>query len=296
MNASTVRIAFALIMSFVCIVETVAQGDAKKPPPDGIYYILEKGDGFKTTRNDNGKLVVIGEKITGSLGIPIVHARTNDNSNVGLSFKAGPFPVGESKGPFAVLIGGHCLPVFVWSGPNPDNTYLVTVSVKGANTVLAITKLAGVESKLRKHPGHKLAAKFEVDKTVYEPKERVNMTMTIQNVGEVAVTFQAGLQHAHRDNDFGFTAIRGDGFGKAVPDTCDPGDFLGIGIDRTLKPGESFKKTVRLDERFKFDDDDNYSITCTYRTRLIDPNEKHRVLWDDFAAGTCSVFVRAKEK
>ena len=119
------------------------------------------------------------------------------------------------------------------------------------------------------------------------------VTMTIQNVGDVAVTLQGGMQHSNRDDDFGFTAIRTAAW-AGILDTCDPGDYLGEGIERTLKPGETFKKSVRLDERFKFEAGENYAITCTYRMTLIDPADERHIFWADHAVGTCTVLIRAK--
>jgi hypothetical protein len=294
MHRISVCIAFSFMALAICPFDGAAQGDGKKPPPDGIYYILKKGDGFKIKRNDTGEVVVLGEKITSSLGIPKFDSHHNDNNRVSITLKgAGPFPV-DLKGPFAMVIGGHCLPVGVWSGPSADNTRFVTASIKGTDTVIEIAKLAGAESQLRKHPGHKLAVKFESDKQVYDPKEKVMVTMSIQNVGDVTITFLGGLQYSNRDSDFDFTAIRDNGRGKAILDKCDPGDFLGIGIDRTLKPGETFKKSVRLDERFKFEAGENYQITGAYHLWLVDPADERRTLWQDFAGGRCTILIRDK--
>lgn len=57
---------------------------------------------------------------------------------------------------------------------------------------------------------------------------------------------------------------------------------------------ETFKKSVRLDERFKFEDGESYLIKCTYQLSLIDPANESRILWSDHAVGTCTVLIRTK--
>src|SRR5262249_2269292 len=137
---------------------------------------------------------------------------------------------------------------------------------------------------------------FEPDKKTYAPGAEMTLTMTIKNVGANTVSFHdGGRQRGPRDNQFGFIAMRSGGHGKAIPDTGDPTNFGGIGSYRTLKPGETFKKTVRLDKWFKFEDADNYLITCMYRLEFHDPNDPmHRTLWQDFAVGECVVRVAEK--
>jgi hypothetical protein len=287
-------ICIALLASLLAIGTSPAQ-DAKKPPADGIYDIHEKGDGPKIKRNDNGATVVLGEKLTGHFGRPAIISYANDNSVNGIILHgAGPLPVGERKALVAVVIAGHCFLISSWSPPEADNTYTLSATIHGEATARAIAKIAGIEPKFRKHPGHKFFVTFEPDKKSYEPKEPITLTMAIKNIGETTVTFHdGGMQRGPRDNQFGFIAMRMGGFGKAVPDTGDPTNFGGIGSHRTLKPGETFKKTVRLDNWFQFENADTYRITGMYRLFFHEPNAQfHRAIWEDFAVGECTVRVQ----
>lgn len=73
--------------------------------------------------------------------------------------------------------------------------------------------------------------------------------------------------------------------GAARPDTGNLNHFGAISSYRTLRPGETFKKDVRLDKWFKFEEADTYLVTGMYR-----------VLWTDFAVGECVVRVEEGKK
>jgi hypothetical protein len=112
--------------------------------------------------------------------------------------------------------------------------------------------------------------------------------------GRARLFHDGGRQRGPRDNYFGFTAFRGGGSGKAVPNTGDPTNFGGLGSNRVLKPGDVFSKTVGLDSWFKFKDADTYQVTASYRPEFHEPDGKtYRVIWDDFATAECSVRVEA---
>ena len=84
--------------------------------------------------------------------------------------------------------------------------------------------------------------------------------------------FEGGKQRGPRDNQYRFLAYRSGGHGRAVPDTGDPTNFGGIGAVRTLKPGESFARTVTLDKWFTFTDSDTYRVTGLFELPLQGPS------------------------
>jgi hypothetical protein len=267
-----------------------------KPPPDGIYLVHEKGAGPKVTRNDTGDQLVLGERLATKFGAAAVHSTNNSNTRFHLDLSgAGPLPQAQLGGYTALLIGGRCFMVYSRSDPEKNGTLNVSSVIHGEEAVKAVALALKAEPVQRKHPGHKFAVTFEPDKESYRPGEAVTLTMKIKNVGDQTVSFHdGGRQRGPRDNQFGFTAMRGGGSGKAVPDTGDPTNFGGLGSNRALKPGDVFQKKVSLDKWFQFKDADTYLITASYRLEFHEPDEKtYRVIWDDFATGECFVRVVA---
>jgi len=265
-------------------------------PPDGIYLIHEKGAGPKVTRNDTGDQLVLGERLTTKFGAAAIHSTANDNSRFHVDLTgAGPFPQAQLPGSTALMIAGRCFIIYSRSDPGQDGKLNLGSVIHGVEAMRAAAKALKAEPQLRKHPGHKFAVTFEPDKASYRPGEPITLTMKIKNVGDQTVCFHdGGRQRGPRDNQFGFTAFRSGGFGKAVPDTGDPTNFGGRGSYRVLKLGDVFSKTVRLDSWFKFKDADTYQVTASYRLAFHEPDGKrYRVIWDDFATAECRVRVDA---
>lgn len=274
----------------ILITPTAAQ---EKTPPDGVYQVHEKGDGPKVTRNDTGASMHLGQRLTDKLGTATIRSESNDNSRFRFELQGvGTYPKDAQPAPGAILINGKCYMIYSQSDPN-DGPGNLGAQIHGEDAMREVAKRLKIEPTLRKHPGHKVLVRFTPDKETYKPREPISLTMTIKNVGENTVTFfDGGRQRGPRDNQFGFTAYRGHGSGLAVPDSGDPTNFGGLGSNRTLKPGESFKKDVRLDKWFVFNDADTYLVTGTYRLEIHDPNVKgYRVIWNDFAVGECLIRV-----
>jgi hypothetical protein len=273
--------------------------DPGKQPADGIYLIHEKGNGPKVTRNDTGDQLVLGERLTAKFGAATIHATNNGNTRFRLDLAgAGPLPQAQLGGSLAILIGGRCFMIYSRSDPQNDGTRNFSSVIHGEEAVKVVAAALKAVPVLRKHPGHKFAVTFEPDKESYRPGAPIMLTMTIKNVGDQTVCFHdGGRQRGPRDNQFGFTAMRGGGWGKPVPDTGDPTNFGGMGSYRTLKQGDVFQKKVSLDKWFQFKDADTYLINATYRLEFHEPNAKsYRVIWDDFATAECTVRIEAPKK
>ena len=267
--------------------------------PDGIYLLHEKGDGPKVKRNDTGDFLVLGEKLTDRLGTGTIDSTSNDNELFRLDLRgAGPFPKREISGPTAAFIAGHCLMLYSRSDPAPDGTLNLGASIHTDEAMRAVAKTLKVEPRLRKHPGYKLAVNWETDKPRYQAGEPIGVTVKIKNVGEQPVSFQnGGRQRGPRDNQFGFTAFRGYGAGKAVPDTGDPTNFGGIAGMVTLQPGQTFAKAVVLDKWFKLTEPDVYRCTGMFHLEFHDADDGwRRSTWDDFVAGVFVVRIEAPPK
>jgi hypothetical protein len=265
-----------------------------KVPADGIYLVHENGNGPKVTRNDTGDQLVLGERLTTNFGVATIQASNNSNTRFRFALAgAGPLSQAQLGGSTAILIGGRCFMIYSRSDPEQNGTLKIESVVYGEESVKSVAAALKTEPVLRKHPGHQFTVTFEPDKQSYGPGELITLTMKINNVGSEAMNFiDGGRQRGPRDNQFGFTAMRSGGQGKAIADTGDPTNFGGPGSFVRLEAGKVFQKKANLNHWFKFTDDDVYHITATYRLEIHDPNAKgYRVIWDDFATGECTVRV-----
>lgn len=267
--------------------------------PEGIYVIHEKGDGPKVKRNDTGDTLVLGKRLTDKFGSARIDSTANDNSRFRLELTgAGPIPKGTAPGAAALLLDGRCFMVYSRSDPEADGRLNLGSVIHNDEAMRTVAKTLKVEPRLRVHPGHKMLVTWETDKPNYKVGDPIGITVKIKNVGEQPFTFMnGGRQRGPRDNQFGFTAYRTFGYGKAVPDTGDPNNHGGIGGYVTLKPVQEFSKAVVLDKWFTFTEPDSYRITGTFQLELRDTNDgAHSTLWDDYAVGTCVVRVESPKK
>ena len=282
-----------LARPFVFAVVTHAVSQEVKAPADGIYLIHEKGDGLKVKRNDTGDELVLGKRLAEKFGAAAIHSDTNDNSRFRLDLKgAGPFAPDEPLASVALMIGGRCFMVHSHSDRERDGTRSLGSVIHGEAVARSVAKTLNTQPTLRTHPGHRLLVTWTPNMASYAIGEPITLNLKIKNVGDKPIAFfNGGRQRGARDNQFGFTAYRSGGDGKAVPDTGDPTNFGGLASMPTLQPGEVFTKSVRLDHWFKFQAADTYRITATYHLELYNPNDAARPLWQDFAIGECQVRV-----
>jgi len=267
--------------------------------PDGIYVVHEKGDGPKVKRNDTGDAIVLGQRLTDKFGSARIDSMSNDNTRFRLDLTgAGPIPKDTVPGPAALLLAGRCCMVYSRSDLEADSRINLGSVVHGEEAVRAVAKILKVEPRLRVHPGHKMLVTWQTDKPSYKAGDAIGVTVKIKNVGDQPFSFMnGGRQRGPRDNQFGFTAFRGYGAGKALPDTGDPTNFGGLGGYVTLKSNEEFSKAVVLDKWFKFTEPDTYLLTGMFQLELRNPEgDTHWTCWDDFAVGTFSVRIEAGPK
>jgi hypothetical protein len=199
-----------------------------------------------------------------------------------------------------MVIDGVPLLVYGQSDPHPDGSLDLSTMIHGEEAALKVAKRLKIEPRLRKHPSHRFLVRWAPEKESYEVEEPVTLKLEIRNVGDVPFTFRVGgQQRGPRDNQFRFLCYRSGGESKAVPDEGDPLNFGGIGSYQTLKPGETFTKSIALDKWFRFTKPDGYRVTALYQLELHDHNEAQGIgarIWDDFAVGDCVVRVVPKEK
>ena len=225
----------------------------------------------------------------------------NDNSVFELDFKnAGPLTAEANTSALAVVIDGICLGVWGHSDRRADSIMDLSCSLHGEASAQKVATHLKVKPQRRQHPGHRFLVRWSPEKESYTVGEPVTLKMEISNTGKEPFAFRAGgQQRGPRDNQFRFLAYRSSGTGKAVPDTGDPTNFGGIGSYQTLKPGESFTKSITLDKWFTFTDPDTYPTTGLFELDLYKTSPQQgfgAAIWDDLAVGDCLVRIVPKGK
>jgi len=264
--------------------------------PNGIYSVADKDadSGTTVTRADTQSQIRLQTLLTKGFGTPSLVATSNDNEYFRLELSnAGPFPEKVKSIHQAVYIEGVC--VVLGSRTDLDEQRQSTVigffsSIENARK---IAEALSIKPQLRRHPGHKVFVRWSPSKTSFKPSEPIELTLTVENVGDPDINFVAGgSQRGSRDNQFAFIAHSSSGDGKAVPDTGDPNHFGGPGSWVNLKPGESFTKSVDVSKWFQFSESGRYQLTCMYHIEMSSAqSDSNSPMWDEFLTGRCYVEI-----
>ena len=256
---------------------------------DGIYPIVPDGQGTTVLRSSGGS-VDLGDRVSGDFGDVEVWSLTNQNDRFRVLMK-GAAPLNDRLR-FAICANGVCEVVSSYSELDTAGKRRLTVTVVGQENAKKVASALNGKIEQRDHPGHQLRANWKSMKASFKVGEPVMLELEIENVGSTTVRFmEGGQQRGARDNQFGFTAFAGEGYGDPIPDTGDPRHHGGIGAFRTLKPGEVFRKDVDVSKWFLFEKADVYEITAMYELELKNEDFDAKVLWDDFAVGRCLVRI-----
>ncbi len=168
--------------------------------------------------------------------------------------------------------------------------------IQGRKAAERVAESTKVTLQLREHPGHRFVVRLEPEKDSYQIDEVVTLRMEIENVGKTTFSFwDGGMQRGPRNNQFGFMAYRGHGYGRAVPDIGDPTNFGGMAGQEVLKPGDTFTKEVELSKWFSLETADTYRIIGLFRMTVGSPSDR-AAAWDDFAVAECLVKVVKKDR
>jgi hypothetical protein len=268
---------------------------------DGIYVGTDGGAGKRLKRNDDAD-VVVGQRLGKTFGTAALQSTANDNSRFVLQLKsAGPLGNIPAGGHLLVIVDGVILAAWGQSDRHPDGTLDLSCNVSGEEAARRVAERLKVKLNLRKDPGHRFEVRWTPDKKVFTIGEPVTLTMHLRNTGTMPFTFMAGgKQRGPRDNQFRFLAHASYGGGKAVPDTGDPLNFGGIASYQTLKPGETFTRSLAIDKWFHFTNPDFYRVTGIYELELYGGSAETGFstspIWNDLAVGDCVIRVAGKAK
>lgn len=269
------------ILNLVAVVLAAGVACAQdQVPANGLYNVVSS-DGVAVKTLD-GSEIRLGERLSQTVvGARLVSNR-NDNEGYSLRFHLTP-----NVGRAALYVDGFCVSFRTSQGALND------VTVTSSAAAQAFARYLGVEPRLREHPGYALETRFVPTRAAFSSDEPVIVTLKIENVGHVPVTFVAGgRQRGARDNQFGFTAFGP--FGAPVPDTGDPQNVGGIGSIITLAPAETFRKEVDLRKWFAFTQLGVYRLKGTYDLDFSDsPGDLGLTkIWTDVAAASFSVTIK----
>ncbi|MGB0580981.1 MAG: hypothetical protein ACPGVU_14880 [Limisphaerales bacterium] len=153
-------------------------------------------------------------------------------------------------------------------------------TVNGRKRAKRIAKCFALNPYLRRHPGHRIAVKFEPVTNSVPLGIPIKVRMTLRNVGTNPVHFHRGV---HRDTEcrYSFMVSRD---GETLGETPRLG-FGGIEVTKRLEPAAEFTEEVELDDWFRFHRPGSYSVKCLYDLLLLDPANPDRVIWTDLLGG-----------
>lgn len=278
----------SLAITFGTILSGYSSAQSESPLADGFYQVVENGTGVEVARTYGGTVRLV-EQRSSEFGDVSIWSVTNDNSR--WRVRCQYVPAFDCIVPIGLYCDGVCDMVWSHSDPDDANTIELDADVWGQENAERLATKLDCEPQSRSHPGHKMLCRWKPLHKSFEPGEPVMLELQIENVGEEPLRFIAGgQQRGARDNQFRFIARAGSGYGDAVPDTGDATNFGGLGGYIDLKPGEVFRKKIDITKWFDFKHPDTYRITGLYELAIYDEGF-HRVIWDDFAVGECTVRI-----
>jgi len=143
-----------------------------------------------------------------------------------------------------------------------------------------VAKLLTITPAKRKHPRHQIDVRFVGGK--YKAGEPAMVTLEIENVGKVPLSFQkGGWNRAARDNQFQFSAEK---VGQGVPDIGTRNNHGVISVVKTIQPGEVFKQQVDLCGWFDLSELGWFQATGTYILHHHDEEFRGGAIWKETVA------------
>ena len=276
-------------LCLICSVSTVWSAEL----PNGVYRVVENGQGKPVDRSIGGQ-VELGTRLTADFGEVSIWSTSNQNDRFRVWMKRTGMT--DDRGQLAIFIDGVCEVVSSQGQSEGSDRIDLIADVRGEENVRKIAAVLETEVIERKHPGYQFDVHWRPLQEQFTLGEPVTLELSIRNAGTVPVYFVDGGQNrGARNNQFGFTAFSGGGYGKSVPDTGDPRHFGGMAALRTLKPGDVFRKQVDITKWFQFQNADSYRITGMYELEFYDRDFSPRVAWEDFATGRCTIRMVAAD-
>lgn len=258
---------------------------------DDGFYLITADTTAPSVTTAGGWTVHVGEPTTVSLVQATLRSQDNWNQRFQLDLEVPQAPTGTEEPPqWRVLVvnGTAHRQLSAGSGTAPGRSTMgFTVFTRAdANAVAGYFQ---VQPRLRRHPGHQIAVRFEPPTDPARPGEAIAVTLQIENVGSRPIIFQqGGRNRAERDNQYDFIARR---LGRALPDIGTSMHFGGLSHNVTLEPGEVFADSVDLAKWFTFNEAGVHDVLGTYVMALKGPADFVFTVWEETVAAPFTLEV-----
>jgi hypothetical protein len=300
MPKSPIPLQIALLIISATLISSRSDGSAPVSlgESDGLYYV--KSDSFaRQLRTEGGSPALLGEKTDIKILRANVYAEDNANTTFNVALATTDYP-GDPDAVFhksiALRIGDRCYGQYGGSGSTNGIYNWMSFKIHSQPEAEAAAAGLGVQCILRVPPGYKLLAQFVPQKPTYTTNEPVFVTFRLKNLDERTVIFRrGGHQRGPRDNQYSFVAMLS---AAVVPDTGDPRNRGGLGVDVYLRQGDVFEDQVELTKWFTFSKPGTYSIHGSYLLPFFrvglspETGGSDDEMWDDYASGDFFVEVK----
>jgi hypothetical protein len=252
---------------------------------NGLYAIVDSGGAVVKTFD--GADIHLGEKLSDKIEKAVAYSLSNDNDLFSLQlWKTTGFS--RDYDSIALCLSGLCLR-FNGGGIGPGANMIEARNAAPAAEA-AFVKFFGIIPVLHANPGFALAVRFVATKASYLAGMPIRVSLEIKNVGVIPATFRIGSNEGYRDQSFIFAAH---GAAGAVPNSGNAHRFGGLGSNRTLRPGETYKNEDDLGKSFAFTRIGEYTIDTTYRLTFYNPMESGVFpVWEDEATSEFTITIR----
>ena len=267
---------------------------------DGLYYVKSASFAHQL-RTEGGSPALLGEKTDIKILRAKVYAEDNANTTFSVALDTTDYPGGPNAGfqkSIALRIGDRCYGQYGGGGSTNGIYNSMSFKVHSQPEAEAVAAGLGVKCIVRVPPGYKLLAQFIPQKPQYTTNEPVFVTFRLKNLDDRTVIFmRGGHQRGPRDNQYGFAAMLS---GAVVPDTGNPCNMGGLGVDKHLRQGDVFEDQVDLTSWFTFSKPGTYSIHGWYLLPFLrvglSPETgswgSDNEIWNDYASADFSVVVK----
>ena len=180
--------------------QVATKDESKSAPPeqkpasiaDGVYTIRADGKGQGVRLND-GREVMIGDKLKGKAGYTTVTSLANDNSRFELKWTySGPIDAAPTAAGTALVIDGVGTVASGGFSGRPGDPMGLLFLIPARNWPKKPRLASRQACRPRKHPGHRLEVRWTADKESYQVGEPVVLKVTIRNSGDAVVSFNVG--------------------------------------------------------------------------------------------------------
>lgn len=271
----------------LCLLLVLTHAACAQPVEDGLY-VLTGDESAPSVPSADGTRLFLGQAQELAIAGSRIHSEDNANSQFWVSVSVAP----DSNIDPASLVLVVSNRGYRWSGSGrgPD-ALLVDFRVSGADNARAVSDYLSTPIRYRRHPDHQLLVAYAPTKERYRVGDEVFVGLTIENIGSTPIAFFKGGSYrgSTRDNQYDFSARLS---GSQVPDIGTNLHFGGIGVTRTLAPGEKFRDAVSLSKWFAFDRPGRYEVHGFYRLQLVEADDVGSgPLWTDYASGDFVVHI-----